>query len=72
MEYLIKFIHLDNTKTEVALEEVKIKDFFTKLNCGEIYWHDPDKNEGFWLNLDKIRYINFTKIEKTEEIPEKE
>jgi len=59
MQYKIKFVYLDGKDLDLNISAEKIGAFFEKLNRGEIYWHDEEQMSGFWLNLDKVRYIQF-------------
>lgn len=67
MQYKVKFIYFDGKDVDLILDENKIKGFFEKLNAGEIYWNDENMMRGFWLNLEKIRYIEFFGIKAPEE-----
>jgi len=67
MEYTIKFTYLDGKDIDFVIEEQKLKGFFEKLNKGQIYWHDEKMLRGFWLNLEKVRYIEFFGLEPVNE-----
>lgn len=57
--YTLKFVYLDGKDVDINIEDEKVGDFFERLNKGEIYWNTEEQTNGFWLNLDKIRYIQF-------------
>lgn len=63
MNYNVKFVYMDGKDIDVPLKDEKLQEFFSRLNGNMIYWTDESQKNGFWLNMDKIRYIQFQGIE---------
>lgn len=64
MKYRIKFVYMDGKHIELPLDADKLETLFGRLNDNHIYWADDEQKEGFWLNIDKIRFIQFYSIEE--------
>ena len=63
MNYQIKFMFTDGKDIRVEITHDRIERFFDALNQGRIYWLDDDLESGFWLPVEKIRYIRLKKAE---------
>ena len=55
----IKFVYTDGQDVDVNIEKEKVEELFKQLKEKEIYWTKDDKENGFWLNMENIRYIQF-------------
>ena len=66
MKHQIKIIYLDEKEVTFSLHETKIEEFFAKIKSNEVFWTEKDKASGLWISPDKVRYIQFLKIEEKE------
>ena len=57
MSYQIKFMFIDGGSIIVSIDEKRVDDFFANLSDNRIFWVDDELQNGFWLPLDKIRYV---------------
>lgn len=57
--HTIKFVYTDGQDVDVNIEKEKVEELFKQLKEKEIYWTKDDKENGFWLNMENIRYIQF-------------
>lgn len=64
MKYRIKFVYMDGKDIEIPLDAERLDSFFKRLNANHIYWADADQKEGFWLNMEKVRFIQFFATEE--------
>lgn len=65
MKYEVKFNYLDGKNMFVVVDDEYVAELFERLSSGMIYWMNSDMKKGFWLDLNKIRCIEFE--EKTED-----
>ncbi|NGX36883.1 MAG: hypothetical protein K1000chlam2_00028 [Chlamydiae bacterium] len=57
MLYSVKFTFLDTHEVEIKIDKESLTNFFTCLKEKNVYWNDEDGTVGFWLDLDKVRYV---------------
>ncbi len=63
MNYTIKLVYMDGKELTIALSEDKLGDFYETLSKKGIYWMEKSDN-GFWTDLDKVRYVQIFKIKE--------
>ena len=61
MNYQIKFMFIDGKDIRVSIALDRVERFFEAINSHKIYWVDDELDSGFWLPVDKIRYIRLRK-----------
>ena len=63
--YLIRCFHTDKDSTYFDIEPDKIDQFLEKVRTKGIFWYSEGeiKNNGFWVNSENIRFIQFTAIQ---------
>jgi hypothetical protein len=57
MEYSIKFVYKDDKDISIKISDDTLDSFFETLNQGKIFWTNEDQEQGFWLDLKEIRYV---------------
>lgn len=65
LSYLVRCMHTDKESTYFDLPADKIDAFLDKIRTKGIFWYSEGeiKNNGFWVNSDNIRFIQFTTIQ---------
>lgn len=65
MKYIIKLIYNDGATLNLELSYEEHQDFFNCLNSRKIFW-GTKKLQGFWTQLESIRYIQVFPKEENE------
>lgn len=73
MIYKVKFVYMDGKDLDLNIDDAELKNLFQSLNNREIYWSSEDKIQGFWLDIERVRYIQCfalqeVKIDENKEI----
>lgn len=60
----VNITYNDEKKLTVNMTDHQIVDFFEKINSKEIYWYGDQSSdgEGFWTNIDEIRFIQIKRV----------
>jgi hypothetical protein len=67
--YSANIFYKDDKSITVHLQDEEVNTFFKELNEGRIYRHE--NGNGFWTNLNDIRYITVVKQNPEENTNEK-
>lgn len=52
---------MDDNVVNADLNEESLEEFSNHLSSNKIYWNN-EQNHGFWTDINKIRYINFSRL----------
>jgi len=72
-KYIARCVHTNKSETYINLCAKSLDPFLEKIRSKEIYWNQESDNQenGFWMNTENIRFIQFTGIkgDKNENTP---
>jgi hypothetical protein len=58
MDFVIKFVFMDGKDLNMEMTADAMDGFFSSLSQKQVFWNQ-EATRGFWLDLDKIRYVHF-------------
>ncbi len=70
--YQVHSVYKDGKDLNMNLKQDQLKGLFEALSSGKIYWSGDERNQhknGFWTNLEDIRYIEFKTMQKEQPLP---
>lgn len=71
MNFTIKLVYQDGKDLDIAIDQSALPGFFEALNKHQICWSE-DASNGFWTDLEKVRYVQFLSNQESKVIDGKE
>jgi hypothetical protein len=59
--FKVNFMYYDGKQAEAMLDADRCNEMLKTLERGEVFWFDDLKKSGIWLDLNRVRYIQFRK-----------